>query len=97
MQGGFRLGATWEPFVRYEGFFFDSDRGFSDDTHNFITVGVNHYIAGHALKITGDVIIPFENTADLVSSGILPNTGVGLLGSSEDGEVVVRLQFQLLF
>ena len=28
---------------------------------------------------------------------ILPDTGVGLLGSSEDGEVVVRLQFQMLF
>ncbi len=97
VQGGFRLGPKWEPFARYEGFFFDSDRGFSDDTHNFLTVGVNHYIAGHALKFTGDVVIPFEDTADLVATGILPDTGVGLLGSSKDGEVVVRLQFQLLF
>jgi hypothetical protein len=96
-QGGFRLDKKWEPFVRYEGFFFDSDRGLNDDTHNFLTVGVNHYIAGHALKATADVVFPFEDTADLVSVGVLPDTGVGLLGSSEDGEVVVRLQFQMLF
>lgn len=96
-QGGFRIGAKWEPFVRYEAFFFDSDRGFDDDNHNFITVGVNHYIAGHAVKASADVVIPFEDTADLVSADILGDTGTGLLGSSEDGEIVVRLQFQLLF
>lgn len=96
-QGGFRIAAKWEPFVRYEGFFFDSDRGLEDDNHNFVTVGVNHYIAGHAIKATVDAVIPFEETTDLVTIGILPETGVGLLGSSESGEVVVRFQFQLLF
>lgn len=97
VQGGLRVHPKWEPFIRYEAFFFDSDRGFEDDNHNFLTVGVNHFIAGHAIKVSGDVVVPFEETADLVSSGILPDTGMGLLGSSEDGEVVVRLQFQLLF
>ena len=96
-QGGLRVAPKWEPFVRYEGFFFDSDRGLDDDKHNFVTVGVNHYIAGHAVKATVDAVIPFEETADLVTVGILPETGVGLLGSSEAGELVVRFQFQLLF
>lgn len=96
-QAGFRCSAQWEPFVRYEGFFFDSDRGLDEDDHHFLTVGVNHYIAGRAIKVTADAVIPFEDTADLVTLGILPDTGVGLLGSTEDGEVVVRLQLQVLF
>lgn len=96
-QGGFRLAEKWEPFARYEGFFFDSDRGLDEDTHHFVTVGVNHYISGHAIKATADVVFPFEDTADLVTMGILGDTGVGLLGDSEGGEVVVRLQFQVLF
>ena len=57
-QGGFRLGAKWEPYIRYEAFFLDSDRGFEDDTNNILTVGVNHYIAGHAIKVSGDLVIP---------------------------------------
>lgn len=96
-QAGFRITDKWEVFGRYEGMFFDSDRGLNDDNHNFVTAGVNHYIAGHAIKATADVVVPFEDTADLVALGILPETGTGLLGSTQDGEVVVRLQFQLLF
>lgn len=96
-QAGFRIAETWEPFARYEVFFFDSDRGLSEDTHHFVTVGVNHYIAGHAIKWTADAVIAIDDTTDLVSLGILRDTGVGLLGDSEGTEVVVRLQFQVLF
>lgn len=96
-QFGYRFTEKWEAFARYEGFFFDSDRGFEDDNHNFLTAGVNCYVAGHAVKWTADAIYAFEETADLVGVGILPDTGVGLLGDSEGSEVVVRLQLQVLF
>jgi hypothetical protein len=96
-QAGFRVAETWEPFARYEVFFFDSDRGLAEETHHFVTLGVNKYYAGHAAKLTADAVIAIDDTSDLVSLGILRDTGVGLLGDSEGSEVVVRLQFQLLF
>ena len=63
---------------------------------------MNHYFAGHAAKGTLDVVYSLNETGNLVgasafSNGGFPSTGTGLLGSSEDGEVVVRVQFQLLF
>lgn len=96
-QAGIRLDKRWEPFVRWEAFFFDSDRGLDTDDHHFLTVGVNNYISGHAVKATMDVVFPFDDTTDLVSLGILPDTGTGQLGSSKAGEVTVRFQLQLLF
>ena len=50
-----------------------------------------------------DMVYCFEETSNLsafdtgINNGGFPSTGTGMLGDSEDGEVVVRLQFQLLF
>jgi phosphate-selective porin len=97
IQGGWRFAENTELFARWDGLFFDSDRNLSEDNFNFITGGINHYFAGHAAKFTADVVYAFEETNVLNSLGILQDTGVGLLGDSEDGEIVIRGQFQLLF
>jgi hypothetical protein len=86
-----------EPFVRWEALLPDEDRGTDEEVFNFITVGVNEYIAGHAVKATADVVVALEDTGGLVAIGVLPQTGLGLLGDNDGDEVVIRLQFQLMF
>jgi len=96
VQGGWRFAENTELFARYESLIADDDRFSSgEDTFNFLTVGINQYYAGHAAKASLDVVYAFEDTSNLGS--ILPNTGNGLLGDSEEGEIVIRAQFQLLF
>ncbi len=101
IQAGWRFNPNNEIFARWDGIFLDEDAvaGDEDDNFNFATVGWNHYIAGHAAKFTLDFVYSFEATNGLIGSGLggVPNTGVGLLGSSEDGEAVIRAQFQLVF
>ena len=97
LQGGFMLTDHWELFARFDTFMPDEDRGVEEDFYNFLTFGVNNYFAGHAAKATFDVLYSFEKTSDLVGLGLLPNTDQGLLGDTEEGEFVLRAQFQLLF
>ncbi len=97
VQGSWRFAEDTEAFARWDALFIDSDRGLSEDNFHFVTAGINHYFAGHAAKFTVDAIYSFERTSDLQNIGILPDTGVGLLGDTEESEVVVRGQFQLLF
>lgn len=97
IQGGFMLNERWELFARYDGIILDDEYGVSEDFNSFITFGVNNYIAGHAAKATFDVLYSLEKSTDLVNLGLLPNTDQGLLGDTEEGEFVVRAQFQLLF
>jgi len=105
VQGGYRFGSNTEVFARWDAIFLDEDTvGNDDDNFNFLTVGLNQYYAGHSAKATVDFVYAFEDTTNLISSSqgsggstAIPSTGVGLLGDSEEGEIVIRLQFQLLF
>jgi len=100
VQGGYRFTPENEIFARWDAIFLDDDATAGDeDNFNFVTVGWNHYFAGHAAKFTADVVWSLDETDGLIGSGIggFPNTGLGLLGSSETDEIVVRLQFQLVF
>lgn len=97
IQGGFMISDKTELFARWEGLFLDDDRGLSEENYNFVTAGLNHYFAGHAAKFTLDGIYAFEKTTDLISLGSLPDTGLGILGDTDDGEIVLRAQFQILF
>jgi hypothetical protein len=101
IQGGFRVAKDTEIFARYDGIFADSDRNLPNDNFSFITGGVNQYYAGHAAKATADIVYAFDATTNLAGASqfgpVVPNTALGLLGSSKDGEVTIRLQFQLLF
>ncbi len=98
LQAGWRFAENTEVFARYEGLLVDEDRfGGGEETFSFLTIGLNQYYAGHAAKATVDLVYSFEETSNLISTGILPNTGTGLLGDVEEGEFVIRAQFQLLF
>ena len=96
IQGGWRFAANTELFGRWEGIFADSDLiGSGKKNFHFLTFGLNQYYAGHAAKATADVVYSLQDTSNL--SAVLPNTNVGLLGQSKSGEVVVRLQIQVVF
>ncbi len=102
LQGGVFLTHDFEIFARYDGLFLDSaSPGFTagaDDSFNFLTVGGNYYFVpeSHAAKFTGDVVFSFNDT--LPNGGaVLPDNTTGLLGDITDGEVLLRLQMQLVF
>ncbi len=95
-QGGFYLPDTdWELFARYDAIFQDEDRdlGDTDDTFDTVTFGTNYYWAGAAAKFTFDVQWFLDESTQLMSS----NSGNGFLRTTEENEVNVRFQFQLLF
>ena len=77
--------------------------------YSFVTFGGNYYFAGHAAKFTLDCVMGLNRTGrlvdgapggpftDLVETGFLPNTNLGLLGTAKGLEAAVRAQFQLMF
>lgn len=85
-----------EPFVRYEWVDYDGTLGTTaagrDERVAFLTFGSNYYFKKHDAKFTFDVVLALEN----VPNG---HSGLGLSADrpDEDGQVVVRSQFQLLF
>ena len=113
VQGGVFVTSQVELFARYDGLYIDDEVFASgrDDNFHFLTVGTNYYVVenSHALKLTLDLIFAFEETDELLQlSG--PGTGgsallggssassiTGLLGQSDDTEIVVRGQAQMLF
>lgn len=116
-QLGWRFVKDTEAFVRYDGIYLDDDAGagrgvLTEENYNFITFGVNHYFAGHAAKLTVDVVVALEQTSGagrLTGTSVLPSgqnignaggiltTDNGLLGAVDDNEVAIRTQFQLMF
>jgi hypothetical protein len=99
VQAGWRFAENTEIFGRYDGCVFDSDNpAFSgNDTFNFLTFGLNQYYAGHAAKATVDVLWALDGTAQANGDITSALDSQGLIGQSEDNEVVIRAQFQLLF
>lgn len=91
-----------EPFARFE-WIRQLDNSISQNEVKIITAGVNYYVAKHAAKVTLDVVYaldPIDNSDSFVpaSGGGNGISGLGLLDdSSNDGQVAVRAQFQLLF
>lgn len=103
VQGGVFVTDDIEPFARYDVVIPDSDRA-ADQAFNTITAGANYYLHGQAAKFTLDVQYFLDDTAGnaLVSgiaTGVPGSVGnqIGLLPTMDDGEFVIRLQFQLLF
>lgn len=96
VQGGFYLPDTdWELFARYDAIFQDTDRGptGSDDSFGTVTFGTNYYWAGQAAKFTVDVQWFLDSSTQLMTS----NSSNGFLRTTEDNEVNLRFQFQILF
>ena len=89
---------SFEPFVRYEWIDFDTlldaagvAEGRDDQLH-IVTFGANYYFKKHNAKFTVDVVLPLDNVAFTHSGLNILRDAVG-----EDGQVVVRSQFQLLY
>ncbi|MGE3110057.1 MAG: porin [Phycisphaerales bacterium] len=99
IQGGLRVAENTEIFARWDAVFLDEDTVVSgEDNFHFLTVGLNQYYAGHAAKATLDFVYSFSETSPNFGGGFGGlGTGTGVLGDTEEGEVVVRAQFQLLF
>jgi hypothetical protein len=96
-QGGVFVAPQWELFGRLDWITPDSAFAPVDEDFTTFTAGVNYYVIpeSHAAKFTADVQYFINNTAE--TAIVSENTGIGLLDSAEDGEFVIRLQFQLLF
>ncbi|MHC4108169.1 MAG: porin [Planctomycetota bacterium] len=89
LQGGYRFTDDWEGFARYE--WSDPDTLAASDV-NIFTVGFTKYFARHNAKWTTDIGIgvdpvPFD----------VPVTGWRADAAGEDGQVVIRSQFQFIF
>jgi len=91
VQGGVFLNEDWEAFARYE--FGDEDAAGAGDL-SVVTVGVNRYWARHALKWTTDVGFALDAVESIWSTS---GAGHRTDGADEDGQLVIRSQFQLLF
>lgn len=96
-QGGVFVSEHTELFARWDAVFPDSDRANSDDFHT-LSLGANHYFIpeSHALKFTADVQWFLDDQASS-SSLVSANEGVGLIADSNDDQIALRLQMQLLF
>ena len=96
-QAGYLLSEKWEVFGRYDMTILDDSRFTSSDTEDTfpeITVGLNYYMKGkagsHAAKFTIDgTWLPSGAPNDQNGIGILDPDG-------DDGQFVIRTQFQLL-
>lgn len=101
-QGGLYLTDKFEIFGRYDVVIPDNDR-VANKAFNTATLGGNYYLHGQAAKFTCDVQYFLDDTADnALVSGIAGGPGsngaaIGLRPSPNDGQFVLRFQFQLLF
>ena len=105
VQGGLRLTDDTELYAQWATIFADADvirtvsgsTGSTTKNFSFLTVGLTHFFAGHALQGQVEALYSVDNTANMVALGNLPNTGPAILGESKAGEVMVRLAFNIAF
>jgi len=91
LQSGFFVADDIEVYGRYE--WGDDDMLGSDDL-SLLTVGFNKYFSKHQLKWSTDIGFAFDSVESTWAT-----TGAGWQtdADGEDGQMVVRSQFQLLF
>ena len=94
IQGGCFLADDLEIMARYEYGDLDGAGGVAGDDLSILTLGVSRYWARHALKWTTDLGYAFEPVDDAWGGA-----GRGWRGDAagEDGQIVIRSQFNLLF
>ena len=96
-QGGVFIAPKTELFARWAAVFPDDSRPAGEDFHT-LTFGANHYFfpGSHAAKLTADIQWYLDDQA---GSGdvVKVNEGIGLAPTSEDDQVSLRIQMQLLF
>ena len=91
VQGSLFFTEDIEGFARYE--FGDADSDSIEDL-SIITVGVNKYWAKHSLKWQNDVGFGLDEVASFWATS---STGWLTDNSGDEGQIVFRSQFQLLF
>jgi len=94
IQGGLFLDEDWELFARYEWADWDT----ASEDLSIVTVGVTRYFAGQNMKWTTDL----GYGLDAVNTGGINGAPAAITGfrtdsGSEDGQFVVRTQWQLFF
>ncbi|HYF15637.1 MAG TPA: porin [Phycisphaerales bacterium] len=97
-HGGYFFTEQLEGFARYSHIIPDDDAGAASDEFKDVTVGASYYVfpESNTLKLTGDVVYYLDDRAG--SADVVPTaTAAGFLGDSEDGEVAVRFQAQVVF
>lgn len=104
-QGGVFLTDDIDLFARYDLILPDNERDANDD-FNVLTAGINWYYSGQAAKFTFQVAWYLDPTTDTEAGNFggvgarTPDTGaknLGLLPSGDGDQVVISVQFQLLF
>lgn len=95
-QGGVFLDDQNELFGRWDAVFPDDANGATSEDFNTITIGWNHYMVpeSHAAKFTLDVAFYLDSTTDSI---VHTSDGHNLLPDSEDGQIALTAQMQVLF
>ncbi|MBX3409357.1 MAG: hypothetical protein KF859_05670 [Phycisphaeraceae bacterium] len=105
IQAGVFVTDQVELFGRWDAIFPDGD---ADDQH-FGTLGVNYYLSpeSHAVKLTAQVVMAFQETNSLFASanpeeefegGLFGGvTRYGILGGPDDPEIALILQAQIVY
>ncbi len=97
LGGGGYVTDTWELFGRYE---YSDTNLLSEQSLSILTVGATKYFAGHNAKWTTDIGIGLEAlTVGTFPNGVAvaPVTGWREDITTEDGQIVIRSQMQILF
>lgn len=95
-QGGVFVSDQNELFARWDAIFPDDSNGPTSEDFNSITVGWNHYMIpeSHAAKFTLDIAYYLDSTTDSI---VKTSDGHNLLSDSEDGQIAITAQMQILF
>lgn len=112
-QVGWRFAENTEVFGKWDWVYLDKDHGTTDikKNNNFLTFGVNQYLAGNAAKFTVDCIFGLNQTASgtggngHMSEETMPNGSSfatftqngGLQPTDKGASFTIRAQFQLMF
>ncbi|MFG0258563.1 MAG: porin [Phycisphaerales bacterium JB043] len=104
VQGGYYFNDDTEGFLRYDMLAVDDNRfgAGGNDEISTITFGVNHYLHGHAAKLTVDANFALDEAVTTAGAGLgtnvmFTNPGIGYLGDDDSDEFYIRAQLQLLF
>lgn len=96
LQGGVFVSDATELFARYSGVFADSSRGATGGDYSDVSVGLNHYLIpeSHAAKFSLSVTYSLDATTESI---VRTSNGHNLFNDSEDGQIGVTAQLQVLF
>lgn len=107
-QANYRILAETDLFAKYEMIVLDKDRTTGTPAREvqrytqFVTAGANQYFAGNAAKLTADVVVGLNHTADLAGQQVIGGPGfngnaLGLTGTNKGAEIALRVQLQVMF